>query len=101
MAPGANLNDETQTALFEATHGTAPDLAGTNTANPCSLMLSGGLLLRWLGWEAAADLVEAGIRGAAADGQVTADLARLMPGAEALSTTDFGRAVIAHMPSHL
>ena len=100
MAPGANLNFETRIALFEATHGTAPALAGKNQANPCSLILSGALMLRYLGWDEAAGLVEAGIRGAVSSGQVTADLARLMPGAAALSTADFGAAVIQHMPTH-
>ena len=99
MAPGANLNFETQTALFEATHGTAPALAGKNQANPCSLILSGQLMLRYLGWDDAADRVEAGIQGAVSSGQVTADLQRLMPEATALSTTGFGQAVIQQMSS--
>ena len=99
MAPGANLNFETQTALFEAVHGTAPALAGKNQANPCSLLLSGQLMLRHLGWNEAADRVEAGIRAAVSAGQVTADLQRLMPDATALSTTSFAQAVIQHMQS--
>jgi isocitrate dehydrogenase len=97
MAPGANLNYESQVALFEATHGTAPTLAGKNQANPCSLILSGGMLLRHLGWDEAADMVEAGIQAAVAAGHLTADLARLIPGAAALSTADFGDAVCHHM----
>jgi len=97
MAPGANLNFETRVALFEATHGTAPTLAGKNKANPCSLILSGQLMLRHLGWDEAADRVEAGIRAAISSGQVTADLQRLMPGATALSTTAFGQAVVQQM----
>ncbi len=100
IAPGANLNDETMVALFEATHGTAPALAGTNQANPCSLILSGQMMLRHLGWDQAADLVEVGIQRAIAAGQVTADLARLLPAAAALSTADFGRAVIRRMQSN-
>jgi len=64
MAPGANLNFETQVALFEATHGTAPTLAGTGQANPCSLILSGKLMLHHLGWDEAADLVEDSIQAA-------------------------------------
>jgi len=99
MAPGANLNVETQIALFEAVHGTAPALAGKNQANPCSLILSGQLMLRHLGWHDAADRVEAGIRGAVSSAQVTADLQRLMPGVSALSTTAFGQAVIQNMQS--
>lgn len=97
VAPGANINFETQTALFEATHGTAPALAGTQQANPSSLILSGQLMLRYLGWEEAADLVEEGIRGTVSAGLVTADLQRLMPDAKTLSTSDFGQAVIKQM----
>lgn len=97
IAPGANLNFENQVALFEATHGTAPTLAGTNQANPCSLILSGQLMLRYLGWDEAADLVEEGIKAAVSAGLVTADLQRLMPEATALSTIDFGKAVIRHL----
>ena len=97
VAPGANLNFETQVALFEATHGTAPSLAGTQQANPCSLILSGQLMLRYLGWDEAADLVEEGIQKTVLAGMVTADLQRLMPEATILSTTDFGRAVIQNM----
>jgi len=97
IAPGANLNFETQIALFEATHGTAPSLAGTNQANPCSLILSGQLMLRYLGWDEAADFVEEGIQNTIAASMVTADLQRLMPEATALSTTDFGKVVIRKM----
>jgi isocitrate dehydrogenase len=97
IAPGANLNFETQIALFEATHGTAPSLAGTNQANPCSLILSGQLMLRYLGWDEAADFVEEGIQNTIAAGMVTADLQRLMPEATGLSTTDFGKVVIQKM----
>ena len=99
IAPGVNLNFETQVALFEATHGTAPSLAGTGQANPSSLILSGQLMLRHLGWNEAADLLEAGIRKAVSAGQVTADLQRLMPEVNALSTIEFGHAVIQHMQS--
>ncbi len=97
IAPGANINFETQVALFEATHGTAPTLAGTGQANPCSLILSGQLMLRHLGWDEAADLVEIGIRKSISTGMVTTDLQRMMPEATALSTTDFSQAVIQHM----
>lgn len=99
IAPGANMNFETQVALFEATHGTAPTLAGTNQANPCSLILSGELMLRFLGWNEAADLVEEAIQKTVSAGMVTADLQRLMPDATALSTKDFGDAVIQQMRS--
>lgn len=97
IAPGANLNSERQIALFEATHGTAPTLAGKDIANPCSLILSGTLMLRHLGWEAAAELVEQGIAAAIAAGIVTFDFQRLMPEASPVSTTEFGQAVIRHM----
>ncbi len=99
IAPGANLNFENQVALFEATHGSAPTLAGKCQANPCSLILSGQLMLRYIGWDEAADLVEASIQAAVSAGMVTADLQRLMPEATALSTIDFSRAVIQHMQS--
>ena len=99
IAPGANMNFETQVALFEATHGTAPTLAGTNQANPCSLILSGELMLRFLGWNEAADLVEEAIQKTVSAGMVTADLQRLMPDATVLSTKDFGDAVIQQMRS--
>ncbi len=97
IAPGANINFESQVALFEATHGTAPTLAGSCQANPCSLILSGQLMLRHLGWDEAADLVEEGVKAAISSGLVTADLQHLMPEVTALSTTDFGQAVIQHM----
>jgi len=99
IAPGANLNYDTQTALFEATHGTAPSLADTNQANPSSLILSGQLMLRHLGWHEAADLVEKGLRAAIAAKTVTADLQRLMPEAKIHSTTEFGQAIIDQMQS--
>ena len=100
MAPGANLNYDTQTALFEATHGTAPTLAGTDQANPSSLILSGQLMLQYLGWEEAATLIEEALKAAIAAKTVTADLQRLMPEAEALSTSAFGQALIAQMQSY-
>ena len=97
IAPGANINYETQVALFEATHGTAPTIAGQNIANPCSLILSGQMLLRHIGWGEAADLVEGGIAAAVGEKTVTFDFQRLMPDATILSTTNFGQAVIRQM----
>ena len=97
IAPGANLNYESEIALFEATHGTAPSLAGKNVANPCSLILSGTLMLRHLGWDAAADLAEQAIAATIASGTVTFDFQRLMPEAHLVSTTEFGQAVIQQM----
>ncbi len=97
IAPGANFNYETQVALFESTHGTAPTIAGQNIANPCSLILSGQMLLRHIGWTEAADLVEQGIMAAVKAKTVTFDFQRLMPDATILSTTEFGQAVIHQM----
>jgi isocitrate dehydrogenase len=99
MAPGANLNYATQTALFEATHGTAPTLAGKNQANPSSLILSGQLMLRRLNWHKAAEIVEKALTAAIAAKNVTADLRRLMPEAKIHSTTEFGQAIIDQMQS--
>jgi isocitrate dehydrogenase len=78
IAPGANLNYETGHACFEATHGTAPDIAGQDQVNPGSLLLSGAMLLEYLGWKEAAVLVERALARTIAAGTVTADLARLM-----------------------
>ncbi|MFP4075588.1 MAG: NADP-dependent isocitrate dehydrogenase [Halochromatium sp.] len=95
MAPGANLSDSV--AMFEATHGTAPKYAGKDQVNPSSLLLSGEMLLRHLGWTEAADLVVRGIEGSIAAKTVTYDLERLMEGATKLSCSAFGDAVIANM----
>jgi isocitrate dehydrogenase len=95
MAPGANLSD--QVALFEATHGTAPKYAGKDQVNPSSLILSAEMMLRHLGWNAAADLIVNGLSGAIAAKTVTYDLERLMQGASKLSCSAFGQAIIAHM----
>jgi isocitrate dehydrogenase len=95
MAPGANLSDSV--AVFEATHGTAPKYAGQDKVNPGSLILSGEMLLRHLGWTEAADLVIKGIMKTIAAKQVTYDLERLMSGATLVSCSGFGKAVISHM----
>ena len=95
IAPGANLSDSV--GLFEATHGTAPDLAGKNTVNPSSLILSGEMMLRHLGWGEAADLVVRGVGGAISARTVTFDLARAMHDARELSCSEFGEAVIGQM----
>jgi len=95
MAPGANLSDSV--AMFEATHGTAPKYAGKDQVNPSSLLLSGEMLLRHLGWTEAADLVVKGIEGSIASKTVTYDLERLMEGATKLSCSGFGDAVIDNM----
>ena len=95
IAPGANLSDDT--ALFEATHGTAPKYAGQDKVNPSSLILSAEMMLRHLGWREAADRVVRGVAGAIAARTVTYDLARLMEGAKEVSCSGFGEAVVAHM----
>jgi isocitrate dehydrogenase len=95
IAPGANLSDEV--ALFEATHGTAPKYAGQNKVNPGSIILSAEMMLRHLGWNEAADRLLAGIAGAIRAKTVTYDFARLMTGAQEVSCSDFGQAIIAHM----
>ena len=95
MAPGSNEGDEH--ALFEATHGSAPKYAGQDKVNPGSLILSGEMMLRHLGWPDAADLVARGIAGAVAARQVTYDLQRQMEGATLVSCSGFAEAVVAHM----
>ncbi|MDQ6952841.1 MAG: NADP-dependent isocitrate dehydrogenase [Mariprofundaceae bacterium] len=97
IAPGANINYLTGHAIFEATHGTAPKYAGKNMVNPSSLTLSGAMMLRHMGWDEAADLVEKGITGAIIAKTVTYDFERLMDGAIKLSTSEFADAVIEHM----
>ncbi len=97
IAPGANINYTTGHALFEATHGTAPKYAGMDKVNPCSLALSGEMMLRHLNWNEAADLVIKGIENAIADKQMTYDLARLTEGATELSCSAFADAVVARM----
>jgi len=99
ISPGANLNIEDQIAIFEATHGTAPSIAGKNMANPCSLILSGAMMLQHLGWHEAAKLVQMSIQEALADRAVTSDFHHQMPGARLLSTSEFGQAIIKHMHS--
>ncbi|MCQ2378896.1 MAG: NADP-dependent isocitrate dehydrogenase [Victivallaceae bacterium] len=97
IAPGANINYATGHALFEATHGTAPKYAGQDKVNPCSLALSGEMLLRHINWHEAADLVVSGIERAIAGRQMTYDLARLAEGAVELSCSAFARAVVERM----
>jgi isocitrate dehydrogenase len=95
IAPGANLSDSV--AIFEATHGTAPKYAGKDMVNPGSLILSAEMMLRHLGWIEAADLVIKGMDGAIGAKTVTYDFERLMEGAELLSSSEFGDAIISHM----
>jgi isocitrate dehydrogenase len=95
IAPGANLSDTV--AMFEATHGTAPKYAGKDYVNPGSIVLSGEMMLRHLGWVEAADLIIKGMEGAIAARTVTYDFARLMPDAKEISCSAFGREIIRWM----
>lgn len=95
IAPGANISD--QYAVFEATHGTAPKYAGQDKVNPGSLILSAEMMLRYLGWNEAADLVVSSMEKAIGDKEVTYDFARLMDGAHEISCSEFGKAMIARM----
>jgi isocitrate dehydrogenase len=95
IAPGANLSDDV--AMFEATHGTAPKYTGQDKVNPGSLILSAEMMLRHMGWIEAADLIISSIGAAISDKQVTYDFARLMEGANEISCSAFGRAMIDRM----
>jgi isocitrate dehydrogenase len=97
IAPGANINYETGAAVFEATHGTAPGKAGKDTANPSSVILSGELMLRYMGWTEAADLIIQGIEQVMAEKKVTVDLAQLSKDATVLKCSEFGDAIIANI----
>ncbi len=97
IAPGGNINYTSGAAIFEATHGTAPKYAGQDKVNPGSVILSGELMLRYLGWKEAADLVIKGIEAAIASKQVTYDLARLMDDVEPIRCSAFGDAIIDAM----
>jgi isocitrate dehydrogenase len=97
IAPGANINFESGHAVFEATHGTAPKYADKDVVNPGSVILSGEMMLRYMGWKEAAALVIQGMEGAIAARTVTYDFHRLMEGATLLKCSEFGDAVIAHM----
>ncbi|MBU2964392.1 NADP-dependent isocitrate dehydrogenase [Amphritea sp. 2_MG-2023] len=95
IAPGANLSDKV--AIFEATHGTAPKYAGKDKVNPGSIILSAEMMLRHMGWFEAADLIINGVEGAITAKTVTYDFERQMEGAQLLSCSAFGKAVIQHM----
>ncbi len=97
MAPGGNIGDGV--ALFEATHGTAPKYAGQDKVNPSSLILSGVMMLEEIGWDEAAAAIVGGLEGAIGDGMVTYDLARQMPDATAVKTSEFAAAVVKHIPT--
>jgi len=97
IAPGANINYVTGHAIFEATHGTAPKYADLDKVNPGSVILSGEMMLRYMGWNEAADLIVKGMEGAILAKTVTYDFERLMEGARLLKCSEFGDAVIANM----
>ena len=100
IAPGGNINYRTGHAVFEATHGTAPKYANQDKVNPGSVVLSGELMLRHLGWDEAADLIVQGIEKAIADRIVTYDFARLMDGAKEVKCSEFGTAIIERGRRH-
>ena len=97
IAPGANINYDTGAAIFEATHGTAPKYAGKDQVNPGSLILSGELMLRYMGWGEAADLIIKGLEKAIAAQRVTYDFHRLMEGATKLKTSEFATEMVGGM----
>ncbi|HEU5153902.1 MAG TPA: isocitrate/isopropylmalate family dehydrogenase, partial [Gemmatimonadales bacterium] len=97
IAPGANINYLSGHAIFEATHGTAPKYAGQDRVNPGSLILSGEMMLRYMGWTEAADLIIRGLERSIGLKRVTYDLERLMEGATLLKCSEFGAAIVDNM----
>jgi isocitrate dehydrogenase len=97
IAPGSNINYETRVALFEATHGTAPRYANQDKVNPSSMILSGVMMLEYLGWKEAAQLVTLGLEKAVQQKTVTYDLERHIEGAKLLKCSEFGDAIVANM----
>jgi isocitrate dehydrogenase len=97
IAPGGNINYDTGHAIFEATHGTAPKYAGLDKVNPGSVILSGEMMLRHLGWLEAADLIVKGMNGAIASRKVTYDFARLSDNATEIKCSAFGQNIVDHM----
>jgi len=97
IAPGANINYDSGHAIFEATHGTAPKYADLDKVNPGSVILSGEMMFRYMGWNEAADLIVKGLEGAISKKTVTYDFERLMQGAKLLKCSEFGEAIVANM----
>lgn len=97
IAPGANINYQTKHAIFEATHGTAPNIAGKNIVNPCSIILSAVMMLEFLDWKKAAASIEKALEDSFIEGRATADLARFMPGGVSLTTTKFTEEIVARI----
>jgi len=94
IAPGANINYITGHAIFEATHGTAPKYAGQDKVNPGSVILSGVMMLEYMGWQEAADLIIRGLEKAIATKRVTYDFHRMMEGATLLKCSEFGKEIV-------
>jgi isocitrate dehydrogenase len=97
IAPGANINYKTGYAVFEATHGTAPKFAGTDSMNPSSVILSGCMMLEYMGWHEAAKLITSALQAAIMRKRVTIDFYNLMSGATLLKTSEFGKEIINNM----
>lgn len=97
IAPGANINYETGVAIFEATHGTAPKYAGQDKVNPSSVILSGVMMLNYMGWKKAGKTIEKGLKGALKAKRVTYDFERLMKNSTLLKCSEFGDEIIKHM----
>jgi isocitrate dehydrogenase len=97
IAPGANINYNTGDAIFEATHGTAPKYAGQDKVNPSSLILSGEMMFRYMGWDEAADLIVESLETTIKQKRVTYDFERAMDGAELLKTSEFAEAMVGNM----
>ena len=97
IAPGANINYLTGHAIFEATHGTAPNIAGKNVVNPCSLLLSSVMMLEYLGWNEAAQLIVNALERAFSLGEATPDLARFMDNGKPIGTAEFGKRIVELM----
>ena len=97
IAPGANINYETGHAIFEATHGTAPDIAGQNKANPCSLLLSGAMLFDYIGWSEVSHLLTKAIEKALFEQKVTGDFASQLEGVATLTTSQFAEELLANI----
>ena len=95
IAPGANINYNSGHAIFEATHGTAPNIAGKNLVNPSSLLLSSVMMLEYMGWSDAANLITSAMEQAFSAGEATHDLARFMPNGKSLGTKEFGDRIIS------
>jgi isocitrate dehydrogenase len=97
IAPGANINYQTGHAVFEATHGTAPKYAGKDMVNPGSVILSGEMMFRYMGWGEAADKIIASLERTIGQKRVTYDFERLMPGSTLLKTSEFAAAMVSNM----